>query len=430
VTATQVIEAELTWHDGRFASGVRVKVDERGRIEDVGALSEEPTVRLRDRALLPGFVNAHSHAFQRGLRGRGETFPGEAGSFWSWREAMYGLVASMDEQTMYALSRQAFDEMLAAGVTTVGEFHYLHHDASEQGYAFDEVVLRAAADAGIRIVLLNAYYRTGGIDKELAGGQRRFRTASLEEYWTQMDRLAGIVDPATQTLGAVAHSIRAAPVDEVAALRDESERRHMVLHMHVEEQPLEIEDCVHAYGKTPMALVNERVDVGPTLTCVHCTHTAGADMDDYLERGGTVCICPLTEANLGDGLANVPAILRGAGRICLGTDSNARIGFLEEMRWIEYGQRLATKSRGVCRDGAGRVGPVLLAMATRNGARSLGLRAGAIRPGHLADFATVDLTCSSLAGWDEATLLDALVLGGRDGAIAGVCVAGRWLDRP
>jgi formimidoylglutamate deiminase len=424
---TQVIEADLTWYDGRFAPGVRIKVNDDGRIEDVGQLADTPTVRLRDRAVLPGFVNAHSHAFQRGLRGRGETFEEGVGSFWSWREAMYELVASMDEQKMYALSRQAFDEMLAAGITTVGEFHYLHHDAREEGYAFDEVVLKAAADAGIRIVLLNAYYRTGGIDQDLAGGQVRFRTASLEEYWTQMDRLAGIVDPATQTLGAVAHSIRAAPIEDIAALREESEHRHMVLHMHLEEQPLEIEECVHAYGKTPMALVNERVDVGPTLTCVHCTHTAGADMDDYLERGGTVCICPLTEANLGDGLANVPSIRRGAGRISLGTDSNARIGFLEEMRWLEYGQRLATRSRGVCRDEAGRVGPVLLAMATRNGARALGLRAGMIRPGHLADFVAVDLGASSLGGYDEGTLIDALILGGADQAVAGVCVGGRWL---
>ena len=186
----QIIEADLTWTGETFEAGVQVAVDDAGRIERVGALGLAPTRRLTGRALLPGMVNAHSHAFQRGLRGRGEIFPAGAGDFWSWREAMYALVQSLDPDAAYTLSRRAFDEMLRAGVTTVGEFHYIRHDASGAGYALDEAVVRAAADTGVRLVLLHTYYNTGAVGKPLAGGQLRFRVASPAEYWQRADALA------------------------------------------------------------------------------------------------------------------------------------------------------------------------------------------------------------------------------------------------
>lgn len=424
----QVIEADRTWVNGSFVSGARVAIDRDGRISAVGTLEDEPTLRLRGKALLPGMVNAHSHAFQRGLRGRGEMFPKGAGSFWTWREAMYELVDRMDQPRMYRLSRQAFEEMLRAGVTTVGEFHYLHHDAGEEGFAFDEVVLRAAADAGIRIALLNTYYRTGGINRELAGGQRRFRCRSTDEYWQQMDRLSGVIDPQTQSLGVVAHSIRAVPMDDFVALHKEADRRGMVFHAHVEEQQAEISACIDAYHKPPMALLTEALDISPRFTAVHCTHTAAADLDTFVEAGGNVCLCPLTEANLGDGLANVPRMLNNGGHVCLGTDSNARICFTEEMRWMEYGQRLVTQSRGVCRDELGRTAQRLWTSATVSGARSLGLRTGTIEPGSWADFTAIDLESPALSGWDDQSLLAAFVLGSGNEAIDRVCVGGRWIE--
>lgn len=424
----QLYEADLTWVDGRFQRDVRVAVDTAGRIEAVGALDGNVTQQLKGKALLPGFVNAHSHAFQRGLRGHGETFVEGAGSFWTWRKAMYELVGRMDETMMYELSRQAFEEMLAAGITTVGEFHYLHHDASEAGFAFDDVVLRAAADAGIRIVLLNAYYATGGIGEPLQGGQLRFGSRSVSEYLDQLDALAARMTSQTQSLGMVAHSIRAVPIENVMILQQESDKRGMVLHMHVEEQQEEINACVDHYHHPPMALLNEHVAVSSRFTAVHCTHSAAADLDLYLEAGGNVCICPLTEANLGDGLANIPRMLHHNGCVCLGTDSNARISMLEEMRWLEYGQRLQLQQRGVCVDDAGQVAPRLLEMATLNGARALGVRAGAIRKGAWADFVTIDLDNAALRGSPDESLLAALVFGSGNDAIAGVCVGGRWFD--
>lgn len=422
---SQIIEADLTWIDGAFLPGVRVAVA-NGVITEVGALDAAPTRRLSGRALLPGYVNAHSHAFQRGLRGLGEHFPAGSGSFWTWREAMYDLVASMDEERLTALCVGAFEEMLAAGMTTVGEFHYLHHDATGAGFRFDEVVLAAAARAGIRIVLLNAVYAMGGFDSPLTGGQKRFATPDLDAYWTQMERLGEIVDGDLARLGAVAHSLRAVSIEDIARIREEAERRHLVMHLHLEEQPQEIKDCVDRHGKTPMALLNEQVDIGPTLTAVHCTHSAAADLEEYLDRGGNVCLCPLTEANLGDGIADVPRMLKRPGQLALGSDSNARIDMLEEMRLLEYGQRLRGQHRGVCLDASGRVGACLLEAATHGGARALGLRTGAIRPTHLADLQSIDLQHPQLAGSTAETLADALVLGAGSRVITEVCVGGVW----
>ncbi len=434
VNGPDVIEADLTLVDGRLESGVRIEVDPEGRIAGVGAIDRPVTRRLERRAVLPGMVNAHSHAFQRGLRGRGETFGGgAAGSFWTWREAMYELVEGMSPERMGELCRAAFGEMRAAGITTVGEFHYLHHhhdhEAGGAGFALDEVVLAAAAETGVRLVLLVAFYRTGGIDRPLSRPQRRFRVDSCDAYWAQIDRLKERIDPATQSLGVVAHSIRAADIDDIAALHAEAERRGLVFHMHVEEQPREIEECLARYGRTPMALLNERLEITPRFTAVHCTHTAAADMVEFLDAGGTVCLCPLTEANLGDGLADVPFIRGRGGRICLGTDSNARISMLEEMRWLEYGQRLRTRSRGVVIDGAGRVGAALWPAATIDGAHALGVRTGAIRRGYQADLIAIDLDHPSLAGGTDETLMDTLILGAADDVIVGTCVGGRWKGR-
>lgn len=423
---SQIIQADLTYTGERFERDIRIAINDSGTIEAVGNLPDPPTHTLADTAIIPGLINAHSHAFQRGLRGRGETFPEGAGSFWTWREQMYELVDAMDAERIYALSHQAFSEMRSAGITTVGEFHYLHHDASAAGYGFDEVVLRAAKDVGIRIVQLNVYYQTGGFDKPLSGGQVRFASESPEEFWPQMDRLQELIDPASQSLGVVAHSVRAAPIETIAALHEEAGRRHLPFHMHVEEQPREIEDCVHRYGKTPMALLNANLAINPLFTAVHCTHTAAADMDDFLDAGGNVCICPLTEANLGDGLANIARILKQQGHICLGSDSNNRICMTEEMRWLEYGQRLTHQTRGVCVDDSGRTARTLLDTATRNGARALGLKAGAIKRGTLADLCAIDLTAPSLAGWTDETLLESFIYGTANDAIKATCIGGKW----
>ncbi len=421
----QVLEAELTYLEGRFVRGVQVALDAVGRIRDAGALGLAPTRTFLGRALLPGFVNAHSHAFQRGLRGRGESFPAGAGSFWTWREAMYGLAGSLDGADFEALCTHTFEEMRAAGITSVGEFHYLHHE-SDHDFAFDERILAAAAAAGVRLVLLLAYYRTGGIGRPLSPGQRRFETPDLETYWRQIDRLSARLDPSSQSLGIVAHSIRAASPEEIAVLHEEARRRGLPFHLHAEEQQQEIADCRDAYGRGPLALLAEKLHLGGATTAVHATHSTPEDLDGWLRPGARICLCPLTEANLGDGLADLPTMARWPSQLCLGTDSNARISMLEEMRWLEYGQRLAGQRRGVLTDGDGEVAPLLFRAATVNGAASLGLAAGEITAGAWGDLAVIDLGHPSLAGSTPETLLAALVFGGGDEVIVETAVGGRF----
>lgn len=427
MAGARIIEADLTWTGEGFEPGVRIELRADGRIGSVGTTGPAATERLAGRALLPGFVNAHSHAFQRALRGHGETYPTGMGSFWTWREAMYGLVERLDAPTIREVSLRAFREMLAAGITTVGEFHYVHHDARCAGFAFDEVVLDAAREAGIRIALLNAYYRRGGFDTPLSPAQRRFETRSPGEYWEQMDRLAARLDGRTQSLGAVAHSLRAASLDDVAALHEESRRRGIVFHMHVEEQRREIEECVAAYGAAPMALLNDRLTIDERFTAVHCTHTDPLDMERFATAGGNVCLCPITEGNLGDGIADVPGMLDSGAGICIGTDLNARLSFTEELRWLEQVQRLDQERRGVVVDETGDVARALLRIGTSAGARALGIDAGRIETGAMADFAVVRLDDPSLAGWTPETLLGAFLFGGSDRSVDGVFVGGAWI---
>ena len=422
---SNVIEADLTWTGPQFETGIQVEIDAAGRIARVGRLGLQSTARLRGQALLPGMVNVHSHAFQRGLRGKGERFPAGAGSFWTWREAMYQLVTTLDEEGFYRISLQAFREMLASGITTVGEFHYFHHSAGKRDFAYDQVIRRAARDAGIRLVLLESYYRTGGVGLPLGTAQLRFETVSPAAFWEQVDRIQSTLDAARESLGVAPHSLRAATPEEIAVLHAEATRRGLVVHIHVEEQWKEIEDCVTGYGKPPMALLNDVLGTTRNVTAVHCTHTAPGDLAAFLEGGGTACLCPLTEGNLGDGIADLPGILAAGGRFCLGSDSNARISWPEEMRWLEYVQRLRSENRGVLRAPDGALASVLFRAATEAGAAALGVPAGAVVPGAWADFACLDLTAPSLAGWEVDTLMDAFVFGSDQSAIAESWVGGR-----
>lgn len=419
-----LFEADLTWTGARFESGVRVAVGADGRITAAG--SHEVSERLNGKALIPGFVNAHSHAFQRGLRGLGERFPQGAGSFWSWREAMYQLVGELDAGRLHALSLQAFREMLAAGITTVGEFHYLHHDlrrGPSGDWALDDAVLAAARESGIRLVLLEVFYRTGAIGKPLEGAQLGFDARSFDEYWGRIDALRPRLDRTRESLGVAPHSIRAASLEDVARVHAEARARGLVVHMHLEETQREVEECRVAYGRTPMELVAERLDLDAGFTAVHATHTGPDQLAFFLNSGANLCLCPLTEANLGDGtpvLGRVPA-----DGLCLGTDSNARISMLEELRWAEYGQRLAREQRGVLMDEHGEVARRLFAAATLGGARALGVRVGALEVGAWADFVALDLAAPELAGWKPETLLESLVFGAGERVLAGTWVGGK-----
>ncbi len=418
------LRAALTWIDGEFEEGVRITIAPDGTI---GELTRDPgpvDLELSDEALLPGLVNAHSHSFQRAMRGRTEHFPAGRGSFWTWREAMYSLVESLSEQQFHDWNVAAFREMRSAGITTVGEFHYFHHSsASARDHRLDSIVLDAAEAAGIRIVLLQTFYRMGGFGQPLGDAQARFETPDVDEFLRRLDQLQETLRP-RQSVGIVAHSVRAVPIEDLVRLASAAVERDLPFHLHLEEQEKEISDCIEATGSRPMRLVLDRAPVDQHFTGVHCTHSSEDDLREWVARGGNVCITPLTEGNLGDGIQ--PLAPLAPDHMSIGTDCNARIDMLEELRWLEYGQRLLRQDRGVYRDASGENARVLLKIGTAGGAASLRVHAGEIAPGLAADFFTVDLRHPALAGWERSRLAASIVFGGGNEIVLRNCVAGEW----
>lgn len=418
----KTIEPELTWTGRGFEPSLQIELLDDGTIGRIGSSLTPNPQRLPGEALVPGFVNAHSHAFQRGLRGRAESF----GTFWSWRDEMYRLVESLGRERFRRLTALTFREMLRSGITAVGEFHYLHHEPGSRGYELDDAVLEAARETGIRLVLLDVLYMTGDMGKPLEGAQRRFQSGSVAELLASVWRLKSLLDPRRESLGLVAHSLRAAPLEAVVELHEEAIRHGLPFHMHVEEQPKEIEASLGHYGRRPLALLLDRLRMGPETTFVHCTHSREEDLKRLFATGANICLCPLTEASLADGIPS-KEIAAGASHLCLGTDSNLRIDPTEEMRLLEYAQRLREERRGVFTDDAGAVAPRLFRIATEGGARALGLRAGRIETGCLADFATLDLGAPELSEAGPHDLLTAFVFGAGNSVLRRVAVGGEWV---
>jgi formimidoylglutamate deiminase len=322
---------------------------------------------------LPGFVNAHSHAFQRALRGRAE-----GGDFWAWREVMLELARGLRVEDVRALYAEVYREQRAAGYTAVGEFHYL---------GFDEALAAAdaAAEAGIELVLLLAAYARGGLE--------RFRQESAAAYLRQVDELRG----RGLRVGVAPHSVRACPADWLEEIGRYARAEGLPLHVHADEQPREIEECLAEHGVRPIELLERTGCLGPHATVVHATHADGGELDLLGRSGARVCACPTTEANLGDGFLPVERMLtRGIG-LCIGSDSNVRVDPLEELRELEGIARRQSGRRNVLGVGG------LLCAGADEGAGALGLE----RWGDVA----VDLDHPSLAGVDEGDVHAALVFG-------------------
>jgi formimidoylglutamate deiminase len=370
--------------------------------------------RLADRAILPGFVNAHSHSFQRLIRGRTQWRPAGRvnADFWSWREAMYGAALALTPESLYDAARFCFLEMLHAGFTSVGEFHYLQRDGD--GAAYDEPnalalrVIAAAEAVGMRICLLNVAYATGGIDAPLAPEQRRFATPELQAY---LDDTAALADAVRArplaSVGVAPHSIRAVPREWLAPIHAWAKNRDAPFHIHVAEQPAEVDASMRAYALRPVDLLAREGVVGPELSAVHATHLTP---DEVALLGGaraTVVACPGTERDLGDGLLPAGELVAAGAHIAIGSDSHTIIDPFEEMRLVEYHERLHRLQRVVIGHNHGErfsSAPALLEMGTHNGARSLRFHGGRIDSGTLADFIAIDLEHRSLAGWTRDSL--------------------------
>jgi formimidoylglutamate deiminase len=328
---------------------------------------------VADRLALPGFVNAHSHAFQRALRGKVE-----GGDFWAWREAMLDLVRELTPERVRTEYAAVYAEMRAAGYTAVGEFHYV-------GLAEARAAVEAAAEAGMELVLLLAAYARGGLE--------RSRQESVGEYVAQVEALR----EAAGRVGLAPHSVRACPRDWLEEIGRYAEREGLVLHVHADEQPREIEECLAEHGLRPIELLAATGCLGPRTTVVHATHADERELDLLAEAGACVCLCPTTEANLGDGFPPLEGLLERGIPLCIGSDSNVRIDPLEELRELEGIARRQTLRRNVV--------PVeqLLEVGSGAGAAALGLDAW---PG-----IEVDLRHSSLQGVATADVPAALLHG-------------------
>jgi formiminoglutamate deiminase len=412
---------ELAWLGGeRAEADVLVTVDgDRIAAVTPAATDAPPPGAVRLAGLtVPGFANAHSHAFHRVLRGRTQR---GAGSFWTWRERMYAEVEALDPDRYHRLARATFAEMAMAGVATVGEFHYVHHALGGEPYAdpnaMAAAIVAAAADTGIRITLLDTCYLRGGIGVELDEIQRRFSDGDALGWAARASELA---DEPGVRIGAAIHSVRAVDPPAMEIVAAWAAERGAPLHAHVSEQRAENEQCLEVYGCSPTELLDRHGVLSDRFTAVHFTHTIEADQATLGDAGASCCLCPTTERDLADGIGPSRA-LRDAGLgIALGSDSHAVIDLLEEARAVELDERLASGVRG------SHDAPVLLGMASEHGHAALGWSdAGRIEPGALADLTTIGFDSVRLAGTRDEDALDAVVFAATAADVRHVVVGGR-----
>jgi len=389
-------------------------------------------VRLPGCAILPGLVSAHGHAFQRAIRGRTERRDAGSSSFWSWREAMYAAAARLGPEDLHAIARLLFLEAARAGITAAGEFAYLHHDPAGRPYADpDELAKRVAAAArevGLRVALLRTSYARAGFGRPAEAGQRRFVEPAPDDAVLAVDRLASAHrgDPLV-TFGLAPHSVRACPAEWLTALAREAERRKLPLHVHVSEQPREVEECRAEHGLSPVGLLERCGALGPRTTAVHAIHVDGDDVNLLGRAAVTVCACPTTERDLGDGVVPADRLLAAGARLALGVDSCVEVDLLAEARALEGHLRLLRGERGVLAEEGGAADLLarrLYGFASAGGMGSLGLPGGTLAPGEPADFLVVNLADPSIAGASEDDLVTLVVFSMARTAVRDVYVAG------
>ncbi len=373
---------------------------------------------------LPGLANAHSHAFHRALRARTQ---GERGTFWTWRKRMYAVAQRLDPDRYLALARAVFAEMALAGITCVGEFHYVHHDTGGARYgepnAMGHALLAAAAEAGIRITLLDTCYLAGGIGEPLAGPQLRFGDGDAVAWAERADELAARQSDRVR-VGAALHSVRAVPRDQMRTVVEWAGGHAAPLHAHLSEQRAENEACLAEYGATPTRVLADAGALTARTCVVHATHLTGADIALVGRAGAYTCMCPTTERDLADGIGPAVALRDAGSPLALGSDGHAVIDLFEEARAVELDERLRTEVRGHFSAGQ------LLRAATSDGHAALGWpRAGCIAPGWLADFTTVAVDTPRLAGFDPASAAEAAVFAATAGDVRHVVVAGDFVVR-
>ena len=409
-----------------------------GVITQVKAGACEPgAMALGAVALVPGQVNAHSHAFQRLIRGRTEYVRAgqEEEDFWSWRHHMYQVALTLDEGALDQVARQVFREMLLCGITTVGEFHYVHHQPDGTPYKdpneLAHVVIQAARAVGIRVVLLRVAYERAGFGKPADQMQRRFAEPDVHTYLERVHALAQAWEGTPGVgVGVAPHSIRAVSAGWLGAITA-GRPTHSVLHIHANEQREEVAQSLEEYGQRPVEVLQRLGVLGPETTLVHATHLSDQELGAIASSGSRVCACPSTERNLGDGFLPAKALVERGVEICLGSDSHTMVDPWEEMRLVEYHERLRFERRNVLFEAAGGAerrepATLLWKVGSEHGGASLGVKTGRIQKGWAADLVALDLEHPSILGADVTSLSSAIVFSAKPGAVRHVWACGRW----
>jgi len=429
--ALKRLHAPLAWIHGGWQRDVLLAVDSAGHWAEITVnTAAPPDAELLAGPLIPSLVNAHSHAFQRAFVGLAERREAGQDDFWSWRDRMYALALRISPQQLRAVASQLYAELLRGGYTQVCEFHYLHHAA--EGHEFDDeldmawALAAAAEDAGIGLTLLPVVYTRSGFNASgLRPEQHRF-SADADWAWRACQRInaAGL---SRVTAGVALHSLRGASLADITRLRDLVGGADLPIHIHVAEQSAEVADCLQATGMRPLQWLASAGHLDPRWQLVHATHAEPAEIEAVALSGAGIVICPGTEANLGDGLTDLPRWLQNNVPLTVGSDSQVTRGWVEELRWLEYGQRLHLRQRNIAAAPGSQPSSAarLFDAAVAGGARAAGFTAWGLTPGARADALVLNREADALRGLPDEALLDAMVFGSNGSPWQSVWVAGR-----
>ena len=427
--AIRHLRVDQLWRADGWQADATFGVMAKGRLLD----ATDGTSESIGRWALPGMPNLHSHAFQRAMAGLAERKGRSDDSFWSWRETMYAFAAAIGPDELKAIAAQLYVEMLKAGYTQVCEFHYLHHQPDGTPYAQPETMslalIEAAREAGIALTLLPVLYISGGFDgRALTARQRRFGHG-VDGYLRLLETLRRHESDHLR-VGIALHSLRAVPDAAMREVLASDIAKACPIHIHIAEQIGEVQDCLATRGARPVEWLFEHADVDARWCLVHATHLTEAEALQLARSGAVAGLCPTTEANLGDGLFPLAAYQDAGGTLGIGSDSHISVSPVEELRWLEYGQRLTSGHRNIAARAQGvSVGETLWRAALRGGAQASGLAVGELRSGLRADLIVLDENSPLLAARDARSMLDSFLFAGNTPLVCDVMCGGEWVVR-
>lgn len=413
------------WH-----RNVVISVDPEGEIVDVSADDTVTTARLINGVAIPGMPNIHSHAFQRAMAGLVEQRSGNDDSFWTWRETMYEHASLMTPECLNAVAAQLYADMVKAGYTSVCEFHYLHshgeHRSHEARLAMCQALIDAATTSGIGITLLPTLYQTSDFGGAAPTARQRQFTMETRDYLALLDGLRESERSAQFEIGIALHSLRAVPPESLQAVLA-ARRATDVVHIHIAEQEREVAACQQHFGRRPIGWLVENAALDKRWCLVHATHATPEELQAVAATGAVIGLCPTTEANLGDGVFPMEALLAAGGAFAIGSDSHISLSPIEELRWLEYQARLSRRQRNVLTADGLSGGAMLWRQACEAGGRVTGRRVGALAVGNRADIVVLDATSPLFAARSDNAIIDTFVFAGTSESVRDVMVGGRWL---